>query len=271
MPAIRINDVSYFYRRQGAGPPLVLLHGFTGSSLSWATLAETLASQYDIISIDLLGHGKSECPQQPVRYSIQHAASDVLAIVERLDLQTISLLGYSMGGRLALYLAQQYPEIIKTLLLESASPGIAGVHERKLRRQWDYDLADSIEREGVDGFIDQWERLPLFASQSAVPRRRQTNLRKQRLQNSALGLANSLRGMGTGSQPSLWNGLAANSRPTLLLCGGIDTKYVQINAEMAGLMPRAELGLMAGAGHNTHFEQPDEFSEVVSDFLKEAG
>lgn len=271
MPAIRINDVSYYYRRKGAGPPLLLLHGFTGSSLSWHAIAEDLFLHYDVLSIDLLGHGKSDCPQLPDRYSIQHAARDILTIIERLDLKTINLLGYSMGGRLALYLAQQYPQTIKALLLESASPGIAAVRDRELRQQWDHALADSIERDGVRDFVDRWQELPLFASQATVPVQRQAALREQRLQNSALGLANSLRGMGTGSQPSLWDTLAANSIPTLLLCGSIDEKYVQINGQMDRLMPHSELRLITGAGHNIHFEQPDEFATAVSNFLKRAG
>jgi 2-succinyl-6-hydroxy-2,4-cyclohexadiene-1-carboxylate synthase len=267
MPKIRVDDVHYYYRRRGIGPPLVLLHGFSGSSISWATLTDTLAKRMDIIAIDLLGHGHTGSPQSADRYAIEYAAQDITAIVDYLGFDRFSLLGYSMGGRLALYLAHRFPELIKVLILESASPGIADAAERKLRRQQDYALAASIERDGVSTFVDRWEQLPLFASQSSVSRQRKTELREQRLQNNALGLANSLRGMGTGSQPSLWSSLPAVTIPTLLLCGDLDKKYVRIGRQIAAIS-NSELEVFGHAGHNIHFERPSEFSAVVSSFLE---
>lgn len=268
MPKIRVNDVQYYYRRRGIGPPLVLLHGFSGSSISWATLTDALAQRMDIITIDLLGHGHTGSPQSADRYAIEYAAQDITAIVDHLGFDRFSLLGYSMGGRLALYLAHRFPELIKVLLLESASAGIADAAERILRRQQDYALAASIERDGVRTFVDRWEQLPLFASQSSISRQRKADLREQRLQNNALGLANSLRGMGTGSQPSLWRSLPAVNVPTLLLCGDLDEKYVRIGEQIAAAMSNSELAVFGNAGHNIHFERPSEFSAVVSSFLE---
>lgn len=267
MAIIFADNLAYHYFRCGSGQPLLLLHGFSGSSQSWIDLANDLSTQREVIAIDLLGHGKSESPQTPDRYAIDRAAENIITIANQLDLKRFELLGYSMGGRLALYLSLHYPEKIKALVLESASPGIASKAERAQRLQWDYSLADSIEQEGIRSFVDYWERLPLFASQTAIPENRRTKLREQRLQNNALGLANSLRGMGTGSQPSLWAHLPELTIPTLLLCGELDEKYIQINQEMAGSLPNAELVVVPNAGHNVHLERPEIYAAVVSNFL----
>jgi 2-succinyl-6-hydroxy-2,4-cyclohexadiene-1-carboxylate synthase len=267
MAKVRINNLVYHYQRKGKGSPLVLLHGFTGSLRSWNELAGELSSQVESVAIDLPGHGQTESSIDPIRYNIEHTAADIISIADDLGLGQFSLLGYSMGGRLALYLAVHFPERIKALIVESASPGIAHEAERIQRRKWDYDLAGHIEKEGIIPFVSWWEQLPLFASQSAVSEQRRANLRQERVKNNAQGLANSLRGMGTGSQSSLWGALPNITIPTLLLCGSFDEKYVQITRDMARIMPNAELVIFQDAGHNIHFEQLEAFKIILSNFL----
>jgi 2-succinyl-6-hydroxy-2,4-cyclohexadiene-1-carboxylate synthase len=269
MAIIFANNLRYHFFRRGSGQPLLLLHGFSGSSQSWIDFANDLSTQREVVAIDLLGHGKSENPQTPERYAINRAAEDIITITNQLGWERFGLLGYSMGGRLALYLSLHYPEKIKALILESASPGIASEVERGQRLEWDYTLADRIEQEGIRSFFDYWERLPLFASQTAVPEHRRKKLREQRLLNNALGLSNSLRGMGTGSQPSLWALLPQLTIPTLLLSGELDEKFVQINQKIARSIPDAELVVVKNAGHNIHLEKPKIFAEVVSNFLRQ--
>ncbi|MFN2207823.1 MAG: 2-succinyl-6-hydroxy-2,4-cyclohexadiene-1-carboxylate synthase [Candidatus Promineifilaceae bacterium] len=269
MPQIEINGAAYHYRRLGTGPPLLLLHGFTGSSESWAGIASILASSNDVVCIDLLGHGKSERPASSGRYRIEQAARDVVTLAGKLGFEHFSLLGYSMGGRLALYVTHRYPKFIKKLILESASPGIADAEDREERRRRDRELANRIERDGIVDFVNQWERLPLFASQSAAAKSTISAQRMQRLLNDPNGLANSLRGMGTGSQPSLWGELPAITCATLLLSGELDSKYVGIARKMAGLMPHSRLEITPGSGHNVHFERPSLFTAVVASFLNQ--
>ena len=269
MPQVEINGAAYHYHRQGTGPPLLLLHGFTGSSESWAGIAESLAGANHVLSIDLLGHGKSERPASADRYCIEQASRDVTTLAEKVGFEQFSLLGYSMGGRLALYVAYRYPKLIDKLILESASPGIADAADRVERRRLDGDLANRIERNGIDAFVNQWERLPLFASQATAAQSQIASQREQRLRNDPGGLADSLRGMGTGSQPSLWGELAVMTCPALLLCGELDSKYVGIAREMAGLMPYSRLEIVPGSGHNIHFERPSLFTAVVSSFLNQ--
>jgi 2-succinyl-6-hydroxy-2,4-cyclohexadiene-1-carboxylate synthase len=224
----------------------------------------------ETIAIDLLGHGRTDKPDDWSRYSIQAIAADVLAIVAQLNIAPVDLLGYSMGGRLALYLAYSYPELFSSLILESASPGIADISERETRQLHDSELADNIQRDGVRNFVDFWEHLPLFESQHAVPEKRKLLLRQQRMLNDPAGIANCLRGMGTGRQPSLWGSLTTIAVPALLISGALDQKFVRISREMVEQLPSAELTIVPDTGHNVHFEQPEQFSQIVRNFLTDA-
>ncbi|MEO7019566.1 MAG: alpha/beta fold hydrolase, partial [Ktedonobacteraceae bacterium] len=224
---------------------LVLLHGFTGSAANWANLCRRLGSTPDamgtpdtrvgatpkgmrLIALDMLGHGQSDAPTDPARYSIEHCQADILAALETLGVRSgeATLLGYSMGGRIALYTA--FSGFFRALILESVSSGLAVSSEREQRRQSDNVLAARIEREGVVAFVNYWEQLPLFASQNSLPLETRATLRMQRLNNSAMGLANSLRGVGTGVQPALHEQLSTLTLPTLLLAGELDNKFCQI-------------------------------------------
>jgi 2-succinyl-6-hydroxy-2,4-cyclohexadiene-1-carboxylate synthase len=269
MPEINLNGVDYFYRRRGTGPALLLLHGFTGSSQGWAWVMEQLAGRYDLIAIDLLGHGRTAAPPEPDRYQMTRAAADLLCLLDTLKISTANVLGYSMGGRLALFLAANHPHRWQSLILESASAGLAAESDRLARRKQDNQLANRLEAQDISTFVDEWEKIPLFASRQQLSPEVHSALRAQRLQNSTKGLANSLRGMGTGQQPSLWAELPTISVPVLLLAGVLDEKFMKINAEMENLLPAARLESVAGAGHTIHLEQPERFITAVSTFLEQ--
>lgn len=259
---IGVNNVNYHVEVRGEGEALVLLHGFTGSGASWA---DCFVRDLRVVTVDLLGHGQTDAPSDADRYRMEYAARDLIAIFDYLKLGKVYLLGYSMGGRLALYTALHYATHVQTLVLESASPGIENVDERRARVEQDERLAQMIEREGIEKFVDYWENLPLFATQAAEMRGR---LREQRLRNRAIGLANSLRGMGTGVQPSLWEDLSRLAIPTLIMAGALDTKFVSIARQMQAQIPQSELAIIPDAGHTTHLEQPEYFHQTLSDFLK---
>jgi 2-succinyl-6-hydroxy-2,4-cyclohexadiene-1-carboxylate synthase len=267
-----IRGINYHIEIYGTGeppskrPPCLLLHGFTGSGANWSAQTEVLQEYFRVVTIDLPGHGQTNSPSDPERYHIEQTAEDLNTIFDALELETMNLLGYSMGGRLALYIALTYPKRVNRLILESASPGLKTAAEREARSTQDEALADRIECEGIAAFAGTWTNLPLFATQSPEAREK---LRVQRLINNSLGLANSLRGMGTGVQPSLWDRLPELEMPTLLLCGALDTKFSAINTEMHNLMPTSTLVIIPDAGHTTHVEQPEHFRAEVLAFLGE--
>ena len=267
MPVLSIHDLDYACTVEGSGPALLLLHGFTGSRLNWQPLIQALAPEHRMIAPDLLGHGKTAHPGDPQRHSMPQAAADLAQIISTLGENRIDLLGYSMGGRLALYFALHYPHLVHRLVLESASPGLKSEAERLARRQSDEELAQRIERDGIPAFVDAWERLPLFASQTRLPEETRRHLRQQRMGSTASGLANSLRGMGTGAQPSLWESLHELNQPVLLIVGELDEKFTRINQLMAASLPNAEIQIIPDAGHTVHLEQPGDYLQQVSRFF----
>ena len=246
----------------------MLLHGFTGYGGGWATQAEAFsAAGYRVLAPDLLGHGRSPAPPSHGRYEMGRAAADLSLLLKSVIDEPTHLLGYSLGGRLALYFALTFPAQVRTLTLESASPGLATTAERDRRREHDNALADEIERDGIDAFVKFWESLPMWESQrKRLTSKQRQQLREQRLRNRPTGLANSLRGIGTGVQPNLRPRLPSLAVPTLLLAGADDPNYVDVNSEMAQLIPNARLAVLPHAGHNLHLERPSAFIDRVLSF-----
>ncbi|MDE2750560.1 MAG: 2-succinyl-6-hydroxy-2,4-cyclohexadiene-1-carboxylate synthase [Chloroflexota bacterium] len=248
----------------GAGHPLLLLHGFTGDASTWRSVAARLAGDFQFVAIDLIGHGASDAPADQASYRMEAVAADLIALLDCLAINDAHLLGYSMGGRLALFTALHYPARFRSLILESASPGLADETDRAQRRRRDNDLADRIEACGLDWFVDHWEKLPLWASQSEDLLRRQ---RRQRLTNDPTGLANSLRAMGAGAQPNLWRQLPNLTLPTCLIVGERDEKFRRINQAIDAALPKSGLAIIPSAGHNTHLENPKAFRQTLRSFL----
>jgi 2-succinyl-6-hydroxy-2,4-cyclohexadiene-1-carboxylate synthase len=245
---------------------LVLLHGFTGSSAAWgASVVDGLASAgRSPVLVDLPGHGRHAGVVAPWRFTSEAVAADILRYATR---GPVDLVGYSMGGRLALDFAVTYPERVRRLVLESASPGLEAEEERARRRADDEELAKRLEEEGIEPFVDYWEDLPLFESQKALPPEVRAAHRAGRLRNHAVSLAAALRGLGTGSLPSHWHELPRCPMSTLLLVGELDTRYVDIGERMRARMPNARLVVVPGAGHAVHLEKPAAWVEAVVAFL----
>ncbi|MFQ3663798.1 MAG: 2-succinyl-6-hydroxy-2,4-cyclohexadiene-1-carboxylate synthase [Chloroflexaceae bacterium] len=239
------------YTRTGHGPPLLLLHGFTGSAEEWAGLIPALAPLRQVIAVDLPGHGRAPAPTDLSCYTMEHTVAGLLALLDHLNHAVCDVLGYSMGGRVALHLAVAAPTRVGSLILESASPGIEDAAERAARAAADDALAARIEQEGLEWFVDHWASLPLFASQARLPAATRAALRERRLRGSAAGYAASLRGMGAGRQRSLWAELPALRIPALIISGELDEKYVAIGARVAAAMPLARQAIVPGAGHAT--------------------
>ena len=231
---------------------LVLVHGFTQTRRSWDPLLPALAD-HDVVALDAPGHG---------------GASDVdLDLAEGGAWLTeaggaATYVGYSMGGRLCLHAALAAPEVVRGLVLISATGGIDDAAERQARRASDDALADRIEHIGVPAFVDEWLAQPLFATLSP-----DAQGRAERLGNTAAGLASSLRRAGTGTQAPLWDRLHALSVPTLVVAGALDAKFVALGERLAATIPNAELAVIDDAGHTVHLEQPDAFLAVLVPWL----
>lgn len=248
----------------GEGPPIALLHGFTTSGRAWADIAARLANRFRVIAVDLPGHGRSPAP--PRGYDFTACADDVLAAVQRHGRTPTTLLGYSMGGRIALAATLRAPTAVSRLILESASPGLATTAERVDRRTADAALAKQIESGGWAAFVERWLAQPLFRGLESLDAETRARQRAIRLDNEPAAVAAALRRLGTGSQPSYWQRLGEVRQPVLLITGERDDKFAAIAARMLAALPAAERCVIAAAGHTTHAENPAAFTAAVIEF-----
>jgi 2-succinyl-6-hydroxy-2,4-cyclohexadiene-1-carboxylate synthase len=261
-----------WYQVEGAdnGPAVLLLHGFAQTAATFDALAARLADRWRTVRVDLYGHGRSSIPDDPARLGWEPTGRDLEALMGSLGADRFALLGYSMGGRLALDFACRRSERLWALVLESASPGLADATERARRRADDEALAAAIETRGVEWFADWWASLPLFAGHARLDPAVRATVRAMRAGQSARGLAQSLRGAGTGVQADWWPHLARLAVPTLLVVGADDAKYVAINRRMAAALPAARLVTVPESGHTPHLEQPERFTATVAAHLAAA-
>jgi 2-succinyl-6-hydroxy-2,4-cyclohexadiene-1-carboxylate synthase len=246
----------------GKGPPLALLHGFSGGGSAFDHLHDLLGARFRCVAPDLPGHGES-----PPATGWDAALTDLGAALPR---EPFFLAGYSMGARLALAFALRHPSSLRALLLESGSPGIESAAEREQRRAEDEQLAGLALREGVPAFVARWEEHPTLAGLRDLPAPLAGALRAHRLRNSAEGLASALRHLGTGEQPPLWDELPRLRVPTLLLAGERDAKFTAIARRMAERIPGARLLLLPSSGHSPHLEAPAAYVEALIGFFRQS-
>jgi 2-succinyl-6-hydroxy-2,4-cyclohexadiene-1-carboxylate synthase len=250
-------------------PPALLLHGFTGSAEAWGeTILQGLDAHARILAVDLPGHGESPPPSSPGGWGMEEVIDGLLETLDRADVDRADWIGYSMGGRLALAAGVLHPERVRRLVLESSRPGLASEEERDRRRRQDEAVARRLETGGMESFVDFWMAQPLFATQRRLPARIRERERARRLRQDPRALAAALRGMGSGSRPSLLGRLPEVQIPTLLLSGSEDRKFEAIAREMEELLPRAVHRSVRGAGHAVHLEAPERWLEAVVPFLR---
>ncbi|GEL77920.1 2-succinyl-6-hydroxy-2,4-cyclohexadiene-1-carboxylate synthase [Tenuibacillus multivorans] len=260
---LTVNDNHYNVKVVGQGPPLVLFHGFTGSTATWNDLIDQFSTDYQCIAIDLPGHGQSRTTHLD---GMIQCCEEVVQVLEQLDISTFDLLGYSMGGRTALVFTAYFPDKVNRLILEGASPGLEG--EAKIERQnRDEKLAQFIEEKGIQTFVEYWEDVPLFQTQKALSPEMKKKIRKERLSQDPDGLALSLRTMGTGAQPSLWGNLENLGLPVCLITGELDHKFTSLNQNMVQALPIARHEVVSNVGHAVHLENPEIFGKIVMNYL----
>lgn len=261
------RQLSYRTFGQPDRPAVLLLHGFLGSKDDWQEVATALASDHYLIAVDLPGHGESAEGFSEEDYSMAGCVELLANLLDVLNVRICTPIGYSMGGRMALYFAINNPDRCHALIIESASPGLRTEPERSDRRIHDNALAERLLNGPLDRFLSEWYSQPLFE-----PTRKAMHfdeLLQRRHRNRPDGLALSLKQMGTGAQPSLWDRLADLRIPTLLLTGERDGKFTRIAQEMAALLPNCSVVTIEIAGHTLHFEAPDCYIAAVRRFLAE--
>lgn len=236
---------------------LLLLHGFTGCPSSWDAVRRELPGGLSLVCPVLVGHGSS--PAAPEVESFE-------AEVDRLALAAdgpLVVAGYSLGARLALGLSIRHRQRVRAAVLVSGSAGLEQASDRDQRVRDDEQWAVSLERDGLEAFVDRWQVLPLFATQRALQAELVEAERRRRLSHTAAGLARSLRVTGTGRMPSYASHLRRLDCPVELVSGALDAKFRAIGRELVEELPRARLTLVPAAGHNLLLERPDAVAAAI--------
>ena len=240
-------------------PTLVLLHGFLGSANDWSTLIGQLPD-CDCIALNLPGHGDA-CEQR-----LNQMADFPRWLNQQLQQRDISnyhLLGYSLGGRLALQFAATQPAGLQSLLLENAHPGLSSEDERKARASADARWARQFYREPLTEVLAAWYQQPVFADLSPIER---TSLIAERSQNNAAQLAHMLCCCSLAKQADLQTWLQDTSLPVLYLCGKQDLKFKAIGAQLAAQSVAVTQQTLAG-GHNLHRANPESMAAAIRQWL----
>jgi len=230
-------------------PTIVFLHGFTNTGASWDPVIAALGERYRALAPDIRGHG-SAAAARPV--TLEAVVRDVAGLVPG----SFDLVGYSMGGRIALHIALALAPRVRRLMLIGASPGMADAAEREARREADGCLAEEIERMSIEDFAARWAATPVLAGQPA-------SAHHDRLRNEPGGLAAALRGLGTGALPPLWDRLGELAMPVMLVVGERDEKFRALARQMMPAIPDASVVVVAGAGHAVHLEAPGQVAALI--------
>ncbi|MEO5974986.1 MAG: alpha/beta fold hydrolase [Ilumatobacteraceae bacterium] len=232
---------------------VAFVHGFTQTRNSWSPVLDRLPDNLLYITIDAPGHGESSLETG----DLQQTATEVVDTVG-----SAVLCGYSMGARMCLLTALQYPSIIKGMVLISGTAGIDDRTERRLRRKSDRKLARHILEVGVDTFVDEWLSQAMFRGMPID----QVD-RAQRKTNTSMGLANNLRTTGVGTQRPVWDRLAEIQIPVLIIAGANDSKFADIAIRLQQGIKSSHLEIVANAGHAVHYEQPKIVSRIIETWL----
>lgn len=255
--------LSYFV--SGEGTPVTLLHGFTQSGRSWREVISMMPEGYLWVVPDLRGHGDTtNRPGTPC--SMEACTADLEMLWAHLGIDKTHLVGYSMGGRFALDIAVRRPERVASLLTIGAHAGLDD-EAREGRRLGDEALAQRIEKDGLEAFVNYWGGLPLFAGLLRRGPGFVSQIRSERMGNRVAGLACSLRGMGAGVMEPVWEQLAQVELPCTFVAGQLDHGYVASARRLVATVPHGRVEVVPRAGHTVHQERPDTFARILANHL----
>ena len=258
-----VNDsgtVQLYYTEAGSGLPVVLLHGFPFDHSIWQAQQAALSQSFRVIAPDLRGHGQSPLVEDEV-YPMETLAGDVLALLDRLDIERAVWVGHSMGGYVTMAALRLAPERVQALGLVATHPH-ADSHEKRLQRQ---ESADSAAQSGSTDTAHSMLAV-LFASGVEGSSPLAQSVYDIMINTPGPTMAGAMRGM--AQRPDSLDVLRAANLPTLVIAGAedrvIEPAVVQ---NMEAQMPHARLVTIEGAGHLPMLENPEATTNALRDFL----
>lgn len=236
MPKSESHGVTINYDIEGQGPPLVLVHGFSGNRNSWRGygFVDPLKTEYQLILIDARGHGESSKPHDPDAYDYRLLVDDVIAVIDDLNLTTVSYLGYSMGGTIGFGLGKYYPQRVQSLIVGGCSPFNRTDPTEPSPM---LDLYEQAADQGVELIIDTFKIWFGSITPEYEARLRNADVRAAAAQ---------LRWMQDHS-PDYGNDLSAMTMPFLIYIGEADEPAEA--QECATRLPNATFVMLPGLNH----------------------
>ncbi|MFQ5878884.1 MAG: alpha/beta fold hydrolase [Dehalococcoidia bacterium] len=258
MPKLMVDGVNIYYEVHGAGFPLVLTHGFAGTTQMWRPQVPALSQRYRLILYDMRGHGQSDSPPSLTDYSLDIALNDLYQLLRHLGAEQAVVGGLSLGGYLSLHFYRQHSEMVRALILADTGPGYRNPQRRQ---EWDrvcIARAEILEEGGMAAFAQS----PYAASDYYTPP-------DLLLKLNPIGLANVSRAVMAGA----WGVeiVPQINVPTLVICGERDTDFIPATDYMAATIPDARKVIIANAGHGSNVDDSEAFNRAVLDFLAETG
>ena len=257
---------NWYFKKIGDAtlPPLLLLHGWMGCGDDYTNIIEALKLKFYCITIDLPGHGKTDVVGGDIGYDFINTATGIVQLLASLNIDRCSIAGYSFGGRLALYLALEFPARFDRVILESTSPGLETEVDRQARIIQDWQIINRLETADFADFVHDWYRQSIFIGIEKYPEFE--NLVQARITgNQASRLIKSIESAGLGMQPYLGERLKSHPQPISLLVGALDHKFVAIGQAMSRNCLAIQLTIIPNCSHNVHFQQPQIWIQHVLD------
>ncbi len=255
---------SYHHHGNVSGIPILFLHGFMGHGGIWQTTMEQLPDCLFSVALDLPGHGGTEADLDQLDFN--SLADAIIDFVKARFIDPPVLVGYSMGGRVALHTALQHPDYVSALVLESSTAGIESPTERDQRYHQDQLRAERLRENGIRPFLADWYEQALFDSLKRQPGLLETIIQKKMV-NSPNSLAEVMVRLSPGRQQPLWDQLGKWQKPTMIIAGELDEKFCDIARRMTSQIDQAELKIIPDAGHIVHLENNKDFVSALNFFL----
>ena len=261
MPKLHANGIELYYETQGAGQPLVLIHGLGSSTNDWEFQVPEFCKRYQVITFDLRGHGKSDKPAGP--YTIPMFAQDTADLLKALGIASAHIVGISLGGGIAFQFALDYPGMVKTLTIVNSGPTMVA--------------PGGDAKNEIDSRIAIVQQLGMRAMGQALaprlfPKPEHANLRESFIEhwaeNDSRAYVDALLSMVDWNVISQINSIKS---PTLVISSDQDYSPVSLKEAYVKLMPNAELVVIADARHAVTMEQPQAFNAELEKFLAKHG
>lgn len=215
---------------------ILFLHGFLGSTADFLPIIKCLNKHFDCLGIDLPGHGKTKWVETLTKFELLNA---VASIIKNESIRYV--VGYSLGGRLAMEIDYQFPGLIQKLVILSSHPGITT--EEMLAREKKINFFKELLIQSKNKFLLSWYQQPIFKglSKKILKKRKQFNIHAAAWILDELSLS---------KQPNLWNHILKVPEKYYFICGGADLYYKKLYSRLT------HKKIIIGSSHAVHIQNP---------------